>query len=103
MDKALATMIANMPEKTGKSLKEWKKILTNKSFTKHSEGVKYLKEEHGVTHGFANTIVLLSKDNAESPQELVDLQYKGKEALLPIYKKLIDTVKAFGADIVITP
>lgn len=32
-------MIDNMPEKTGKSLDEWKKILKEKSFTKHSEGV----------------------------------------------------------------
>jgi hypothetical protein len=27
MDKALQTMIDNMPEKAGKSLAEWKKIL----------------------------------------------------------------------------
>lgn len=62
MDKALQTMIDNMPEKTGKSLDEWKVILREKSFTKHSEGVKFLKSEHGVTHGFANTIVSLSKE-----------------------------------------
>lgn len=103
MDKALATMISNMPEKTGKTLEEWNQILGKKTFFKHSEGVKYLKDEHGLTHGFANTIVSLSKDNDESPQELVDLQYKGKEVLMPIYEKLIDTVKAFGADVVITP
>ncbi len=28
MDKALQTMIDNMPEKTGKSLAEWKSLLT---------------------------------------------------------------------------
>ena len=36
-------MIDDMPEKTGKSLSEWKKILKEKSFAKHSESVKYLK------------------------------------------------------------
>ncbi len=46
-----------MPEKTGKSLAQWKKILKAKSFSKHSEGVNYLKAEHGVSHGFANSIV----------------------------------------------
>jgi len=51
MDKALQTMIDNMPEKTGKSLDEWKLLLSEKSFSKHSEGVKFLKSEHGVTHG----------------------------------------------------
>ena len=57
MDKALQTMIDNMPEKTGKSLQEWRAILNKKQFEKHSQAVKFLKEEHGVTHGFANTIV----------------------------------------------
>ena len=42
MDKALQTMISNMPEKTGKSLEEWKKILKDKAFSKHGEAVKFL-------------------------------------------------------------
>ncbi|MBG6129974.1 hypothetical protein IWQ47_001943 [Aquimarina sp. EL_43] len=103
MDKALQTMIDNMPEKTGKSLDEWKAILKEKSFTKHSEGVKFLKTEHNVTHGFANTIVTLSKEENNSPDDLVGAQYKGKENLIPIYKKLIDYVTSLGSDITITP
>lgn len=103
MDKALQTMINNMPEKTGKSLDEWKKILKAKAFAKHSEGVKFLKSEHGVTHGFANTIVTLSKEEHHSEEDLVTNQYKGKEALLPIYEQLLKTVKKLGSDVVITP
>lgn len=103
MDKALQTMIDNMPEKTGKSLDEWKKILKEKSFDKHSEAVKFLKSEHGVTHGFANTIVSLSKEENSSSADLVQAQYKGKENLLPIYEKLMDYVKSLGADITISP
>ncbi len=103
MDKALQTMIDNMPEKTGKSLNEWKLILKEKSFVKHSEGVKYLKEEHNVTHGFANTIVTLSKDEKETPDDLIENQYKGKEGLKPIYEKLISLVKTLGTDVIITP
>lgn len=103
MDKALKTMIDNMPEKTGKSLEEWIKILKNKSFSKHSEAVKYLKTEHQVTHGFANTIVALSKDSTTSEDDLVTAQYTGKEALFPIYKALISYVKTLGKDVTITP
>ena len=103
MDKALQTMINNMPEKTGKSLDEWKKILKQKSFAKHSEGVKFLKTEHGVTHGFANTIVTLSKENNDSADDLVTNQYKGKESLKPIYEKLLKVVEKFGKDVVKTP
>ncbi|MFT5848390.1 DUF4287 domain-containing protein [Psychroserpens sp.] len=78
MDKALKTMIDNMPKNTGKSLAEWKKLLEEKSFAKHSEGVKYLKTEHNVTHGFANTIVTLSKDQDNSSEDLIENQYNGK-------------------------
>lgn len=103
MDKALQTMISNMPEKTGKSLDQWKIILKDKGFAKHGEAVKFLKTEHGVTHGFANTIVSLSKDNNDTPDDLVVNQYKGKEALKPIYEKLIEAIDTFGDDITKTP
>ena len=103
MDKALKTMIDNMPEKTGKSLEEWKVLLKEKSFSKHSEGVKYLKSEHGVTHGFANTIVSLSKEDNSTSEDLVATQYKGKENLLPIYEELIKFVRSLGSDVTISP
>ena len=103
VDKALQTMINNMPEKTGKSLEEWKKELAKQNFSKHSEGVKYLKSEHGVTHGFANTIVSLSKEDNDTEGDLVSAQYEGKESLIPIYEALIKKIKTFGNDITITP
>lgn len=102
MAKALKTMIDNMPEKTGKSLEEWKVILKEKSFVKHSEGVKYLKTEHNVTHGFANTIITLSKEENNASEDLVANQYKGKENLFPIYKELITFIKTLGTDVTIT-
>lgn len=103
MDKALQTMIDNMPEKTGKSLIEWKVILQEMAFSKHGEGVKYLKSEHGVSHGFANTIVSLSKDEKNSSEDLVDNQYKGKEGLRPIYDSLLKEINKLGKDITVTP
>ena len=103
MEKALQTMINNMPEKTGKSLEEWKTILKEKGFAKHGEAMKFLKGEHGVTHGFANTIIHLSKENNDSEDDLVANQYKGKEDLLPIYKKLVSLMEKLGKDVTITP
>lgn len=103
MDKALQTMIDNMAEKTGKSLDQWKALLNGKSFTKHSEAVNYLKTEHKVTHGFANTIVMLSKDDTSSEDDLVSTQYAGKEDLIRIYEALISYVKTLGNDVTITP
>jgi len=103
MDQALQTMIDNMPAKTGKSLAEWKALLQKKEFTKHMEAVNFLKKEHGVTHGFANTIVSLSREDQPAEEDLVASQYAGKETLLPIYKKLLALVQAFGPDVTVTP
>jgi hypothetical protein len=103
MEKALKTMIENMPEKTGKSLDEWKKILKKKSFEKHSEAVTFLKSEHQVTHGFANTIVTLSKQDNNASEDLLEAQYKGKENLLPVYEDLINYLNSLGSDVVVTP
>ncbi|WP_341227462.1 DUF4287 domain-containing protein [uncultured Arcticibacterium sp.] len=103
MEPALQTMIDNMPEKTGKSLAEWKTILASKNFAKHGEAMSFLKKEHGVTHGFANTIIQLSKDKQDSPEDLVSKQYTGKEVLKPIYDKLLEVILAFGNDITKTP
>lgn len=104
VDKALQTMIDNMPEKTGKSLEEWFALLQTKSFTKHGEFMNFLKKEHGVTHGFANTIIQLYKKNpGETKEDLVSAQYQKKEHLKPIYDMLIKEIKTFGDDVEIAP
>jgi hypothetical protein len=103
MEAALQTMINNMPEKTGKSLDEWKVILKEKPFTKHGEALNFLKKEFGVSHGFANTIVSLSRNIEEVPESLIATQYSGKDALVPIYEALISIVKDFGDDVKVTP
>ena len=103
MDPALKSMIDNMPEKTGKSLEEWKELLAARSFAKHSQAVNYLKKEHGVTHGYANTIVTLSNRDESSPEDLVAAQYAGKETLLPIYEKILESVRPLGPDVQVVP
>ena len=51
-----AAMIANMKEKTGKTMPQWLKIAKASKLHKHGELVKHLKSEHGMTHGFANMV-----------------------------------------------
>lgn len=103
MDQALQTMIDNMPAKTGKSLQEWKALLKEQGFAKHMEAVNFLKKEHGVTHGFANAIVALSKEDQPEGEDLVAAQYQGKEALLPVYGRLLGLVQSFGPDVTVAP
>ncbi|WP_218152661.1 DUF4287 domain-containing protein [Qipengyuania nanhaisediminis] len=45
----LATMMANIPEKTGAPLSEWIEIIAKSGLEKHGAILKLLKEEHGVT------------------------------------------------------
>jgi len=103
MNKALQTLIDNMPEKTGKSLEEWKVLLKKKTFPKHSEAVNFLKKDYRVTHGYANTIVLLSKDEKRSDQDLLTNQYRGKESLFPLYEALLERLLSLGNDVVVAP
>ncbi len=103
VDKALQTMIDNMPEKTGKSLEEWMEVLKPKGFAKHGEAMKFLKTEYGVTHGFANTIVSLFRKSGEEEEDLVSLQYKGKESLKPIHDVLVSYCSSLGKDVQVVP
>lgn len=104
MEQALQSMIDNMPEKTGKSLQQWFEVLAPENFDKHGVAVKFLKEQHQVTHGFANTIVTLYRQQSEPKDEdLVALQYQGKEDLLPTYQKLADLIGEMGKDVKVTP
>jgi len=96
-------MIANLPEKTGKSLDQWLKLLSKQKLQKHGEIVKWLKSEHAVTHGFANLIAHSYGDSGEATDP-VESQYKGpKEALRPIYDEIIRVVSRFGKDVEVSP
>ncbi|MEQ8240391.1 MAG: DUF5655 domain-containing protein [Cyclobacteriaceae bacterium] len=93
-------------EKTGKTLDDWLEIVNKSGLQKHGEIMQLLKKEHGFTHGFANFVTLKArKSDAASFEEddLLSIQYKGKESLKPIYDKLIEVVSAFGNDVTITP
>ncbi|HSJ58485.1 MAG TPA: DUF4287 domain-containing protein [Anaerolineae bacterium] len=108
IDPQLQTMIDNMPEKTGKTLAEWTALLASAGLEKHGDILQLLKGEHGVTHGYANTISILYRQQAAGgppPEEdLVEAQYAGpKAALRPIYDTVLAAVSQFGPDVEIAP
>ena len=43
MDKATQTMLENLHKNTGKTLEQWKHIVTQENFEKHGEIIKFLK------------------------------------------------------------
>ena len=50
-------MIANLPDKTGRSLEEWFAVLRDSELTDKRELKDHLKSDHGVGHFQAQTIV----------------------------------------------
>ncbi len=99
-------MEQNLPEKTGKSLQQWKALLNKQGFAKHGEMMHFLKSEHGVSHGFANFIVLKYREAdaaSAAPEDLVAKQYAKKPDLLPIYEALKKMILALGDDIHVSP
>lgn len=107
MDKAVASMIENLKEKTGNSLEEWKKIISKEGLAKHGEIVKFLKEKHSVTHGYASEIALKvlgsDADSAANADDFIVSQYKGKEHLKAFYDKLLAEIQKFDGDFKIDP
>lgn len=117
-EEQLRTMIANLPAKTGKNLDAWIKLLGASGLDKHGDLVKHLKADHGMSHGFANTVVHCYRDPSKipsgaasaaaggggAPSDPVADQYAGAKAdLKPIYDKLVAVVEGFGDDVELAP
>lgn len=107
MDKATETMVENLKEKTGRSLAEWKNLIAASNLSKNGEIVKFLKETHNITHGYASTIAMkvLGSDaaSATDTDELIVGQYKGKEHLKSYYDLLISEIQQFDGEFEIAP
>lgn len=101
------SMIANLKEKTGKTLEEWVAIAKKSKLAKHGEIVTHLKGEHDLGHGYANLVAqttLAGDAPAMGGDDLVAAQYGGAKAgLKPIYDALIAAVTKFGGDVDVSP
>lgn len=106
MEKAVATQIANIEKKTGKSLKQLAAAISKCGKSKHGEIRSWLMETYGLGHGDANTLthVALKSDGESaakakgaSTDDVVSEIYSGKkEHQRPIHEKLMAAIGAFG-------
>jgi predicted transport protein len=106
-DPAIAKMEANIAENTGRPVAEWIGVVKQSGLHKHGEIVKFLKTDHGFTHGYANLVAhqaLQSSAAHHDDEDLVAAQYAGeKAALKPVYDAIVKAVNSFGADVEIAP
>lgn len=102
---AFGTMPATLQEKTGRSLAEWQETVRGLGLTKHGEILRALKQDHGLTHGYANMLALLATGYGTSGEdELLTGLFAGARAgLRPIYDKVESVITGFGADVEVLP
>ncbi|MGE0742670.1 MAG: DUF5655 domain-containing protein [Hyphomonadaceae bacterium] len=106
MDKAIATQLANIEKKTGKSLAQLSAAIAKSGKAKHGEIRSWLMESYGLGHGDANTLthLALKSDGASaakaagaSSDDVLAEIYAGKKAhLRPIHDKLMAAIAKFG-------
>jgi 3-methyladenine DNA glycosylase/8-oxoguanine DNA glycosylase len=104
--KAMATMIANIEAKTGKTLAQLSDVVKKSTLTQHAELREMLMEKFGLGHGQANTVVhlALKSDGASaaaaaghSADDVMAQIYSGKkEALRPIHDAVLDILRGLG-------
>lgn len=107
VDEMAARMEANIAEKTGKPVADWVRVVLASDHEKHGQIVKFLKTEHGFTHGYANFVAhkaLKSSSLDAEDDDLVAAQYAGPKAdLKPIYDKVMGIVEGFGPGLEVAP
>ena len=97
-------MIANLPEKTGKSIDQWMKIVGAQKPEKHGEVVAFLKSKHGVGHGYANLIAHSVKGGGRRTARIRSgSSSRAPSGLRPIYEAIVAGVKKFGSDVEVSP
>ncbi len=106
VDKAIATQLANIEKRTGKSIEELAAIVHASGLTKHGELVAMLKSTLGMGHGDANALVHTVRKTAgpaAAPEQpaaadaVLEGLYAGpKLALRPIHDKLLAELRGFG-------
>jgi hypothetical protein len=101
VDKALATQLANIEKRSGKSLAELTALLAASGLSKHGEQVAYLKETMGLGHGDANTLAHYAKQSAapaaaENTDPLDAIYVGAKAPLRALHEALLARIANLG-------
>lgn len=106
-------ILANLPDKTGRTLDEWVALLDQEGPDGAKGRLIWLKAQHGLggttARMVADASVGLGRDGTDPKAYLeaapgyVSSMYEGKESLRPIYDALLDFGLALGPDVTACP
>ena len=101
VDKALATQLANIERRTGKTISQLAAFVKGSGLERHGQIRDLLKTELGLGHGDANTLTHVVLNGVPGPAppaaEAADALYVGaKAALRPIHDRIMEQLAAFG-------
>lgn len=104
MDEATATSLNNLAAKTGRPIADWLDIARTHIPLGHLRAVAQIKSEYGIGHGYANTLMLVARAEADPVDDPVQAQYSGTKAgLRPLYDLLVEQATALGSDVEVAP
>jgi hypothetical protein len=104
LQQALATQLANIQKKTGKSLDQLKSLIQDSGLQKHGQIRDMLKSALGLGHGDANTLAHIALNpGSEAPADAADLDaelariYVGPKAgLRPLHDAVMARIRSLG-------
>ncbi|MDX1495603.1 MAG: DUF5655 domain-containing protein [Longimicrobiales bacterium] len=101
VEKSLESQLANIQERTGRSMDELFAILEESGLEKHGQLRDLLKRELGMGHGDANTVVHTFRQQGDDAPRTVegelDRIYSGDRAVLrAIHDRIMERIQDFG-------
>lgn len=96
----LAAMVANLKDRTGRSLEDWQALARASGQTKHGQIVAWLKSEHSLGHGYANLVAhktLATDAGSQDHDALMQAMFAGpKASMRPAYDRCAAFVASLG-------
>ncbi len=105
----LEALARNLPNRTGKTLEQWARMVKTKGPKTTRERVAWLRMHHSLGGPTAAVIVAKAEGQDlaapyEAGDELVEAMFSGaKTELKPIYEAAVKTAQALGRDVVVSP
>lgn len=110
VQEGLNSQVRNIEARYGKSMDDWAALIAASGLTKHPDVIAMLKAEHGMSHGDANRVSLVSRERSAaaagegsaelSENQWTDALYSGKKAAMrPVHERVMRAVDALGQDV----